>query len=116
SGTVKAVFVDINDRVTKGQPLAQLDPARLQHQILSSRASLNSARSRVAQAEATVKEREADLRRQRELHRLSGGRAPSQSTLDTAEAGLLRAEADLLSARAAVEEAEARLGIDESDL
>ncbi len=39
SGTVKEVFVDTNDQVTKGQPLAKLDTSKLEQQTESSRAT-----------------------------------------------------------------------------
>jgi HlyD family secretion protein len=116
SGTVLEVYVDINDRVTKGQPLAKLDTTKVAQQTASSRASLNSARATVVQAEATVKESAAALARQQELHRLSGGKIPAQADLDSAIATAARAEADLLAARASVAQAEAQLQINESDL
>lgn len=116
SGTILEVYVDLNDRVTKGQPLAKLDTTKLAQQTESSRAALKSAQASVAQAEATVKESAAALARQQELHRLSGGKLPSQSDLDSAAATAARAAADRLSAQAAVAQAEAQVRINENDL
>jgi HlyD family secretion protein len=116
SGTTLEVYVDTNDRVKKGQPLAKLDSSKLAQQTAASRATVVSAKAKVTQAEATVKEAEAALARQQELHRLSGGKVPSQSELDTAIATADRAKADLLSAQASVGEAEAQVLINESDL
>jgi HlyD family secretion protein len=116
SGTTLEVYVDTNDRVKKGQPLAKLDSSKLAQQTTASRATVVSAKAKVTQAEATVKEAEAALARQQELHRLSGGKVPSQSELDTAIATADRAKADLLSAQASVGEAEAQVLINESDL
>lgn len=116
SGTTLAVYVDTNDRVTKGQPLAKLDTSKLAQQTASSRATVVSAKAKVTQAEATVKESEAALARQQELHRLSGGKVPSKAELDTAVATADRAKADLLSAQASVGESEAQVLINESDL
>jgi HlyD family secretion protein len=116
SGTTLEVYVDTNDRVTKGQPLAKLDTSKLAQQTAASRATVVSAKAKVTQAEATLKESEAALARQQELHRLSGGKVPSQSELDTAIATADRSKADLLSAQAAVGEAEAQVLINESDL
>jgi len=116
SGTILEVYVDINDRVTKGQPLAKLDTTKVAQQAESSRAALKSAQASVAQAEATVKETAATLTRQQELHRISGGKLPSQSDLDAAEAAATRARANLLSAQASVAQAEAQLRINENDL
>lgn len=116
SGTTLEVYVDINDHVTKGQPLAKLDASKLTQQTESSRAAVKSAQARVTQAEATVQESAATLFRQEELARLSGGKIPSKSDLDTARASAARARADLLSAQAAVGEAEAQVRINENDL
>lgn len=116
SGTILEVYVDINDRVTKGQPLAKLDTTKVAQQAESSRAALKSAQASVAQAEATVKETAATLTRQQELRRISGGKLPAQSDLDAAEAAATRAQANLLSAQAAVAQAEAQLRINENDL
>lgn len=116
SGTVLEVYVDTNDKVTKGQPLTKLDTSKLTQQTASSRAAVVSAKAKVTQAEATVKESEAALTRQQELHRLSGGKVPSKADLDAAIATAERARADLASAQSAVGEAEAQLQINESDL
>ncbi len=116
SGTALEVYVDTNDQVTKGEPLAKLDNHKLTQQTERSRASLNSAKARVKQAAATLKESETSLGRLRELHRLSGGKAPSKAELDTAIAAAERAQADVTSAQAAVAEAEAEVRANETDL
>ncbi len=116
SGTVLRVLVDVNDRVKKGQVLVELDTAKLADQILRSRASLASARAKVAQANATLKEAQGNLARLEEVARLSGGKVPSQTELDTARATVERAQADEMSARAAVADAQAALSTDETNL
>jgi HlyD family secretion protein len=109
SGLVESVFVDDNDHVTKGQILARLDVSKLQDQVVNSRAALTAAEARVLQAVATVKESQANLARLRQVAELSGGKVPSKSELETAEATTDRAVADEASARAAVEQARAAL-------
>lgn len=116
SGTTLEVYVDINDRVTKGQPLAKLGTSKLTQQTASSRAAVTSAQALVSQAEATVKESEATLARQQELQRISGGKVPSKLDLDTATATADRARANRLSAEATVGQAQAQVLINESDL
>lgn len=116
SGTTLEVYVDTNDTVTKGQPLAKLDTSKLSQQTESSRAAVRSAQAKISQAEATLKEVQATLSRQQELNRLSGGKAPSRADLDAAEAAVYRAQADVASAEAALGEAKAQLAINESDL
>ena len=116
SGTVLEVYVDINDRVAKGQPLAKLDTTKLAQQTESSRANLRAAQASVAQAEATVRETDATLKRLEELRRVSGGKLPSQTDLDAAIAAADRAAANLLGAQASVSQSEAALRINENDL
>lgn len=116
SGIVVEVFVDTNDHVTIGQPLARLDTSKLEAQLESNRASLNSTKARVAQAKATLKESQAALARLESLEKLSEGRAVSKADLDAAVATKERAEADVLSAEAAVGEAEAQGRIIQRDL
>ncbi|WP_066333772.1 efflux RND transporter periplasmic adaptor subunit [Azohydromonas lata] len=116
SGTVARVLVDVNDQVKKGQVLVELDQTRLAGQLERSRATLASNRAKVTQVEATLKEAQAQLGRFEEVARLSGGKVPSQSELDTARATVQRAQADLLAARAAVTDAQAQVLIDETNL
>lgn len=116
SGTVKEVHVDTNDKVTKGQPLAQLDTSKLQQQTESSRATATAARARVSQARATVVESKAGLGRLEKLKEASGGKLPSQADMDAAIATAERAKADLASADAEVLQADANVGTNESDL
>lgn len=116
SGTVRQVMVDVNDKVKKGQVLVELDTAKLDAQVLRSRASLASAQARLAQASATTKEAVASLGRLEEVARLSGGKVPSAAELDTGRATLDRARADEASARASVDDARAALSTDETSL
>lgn len=116
SGTVKEVFVDTNDQVGKGQPLARLDTSKLEQQTKSSRATAAAAKAKVIQAQATLVEAEADLGRQQKLKEASGGKLPSQANLDAAVASAERAKADLQSAEAGVRQTEANVGANESDL
>jgi HlyD family secretion protein len=116
SGTVAAVAVEENDRVTRGQVLARLDRSRLQDAVAKSRAALAAAEATVAQARATAAEARATLARYRQVAALSGGKVPSRADLDGAEAALARAEAGEASARAAVVQARADLQSDRTNL
>ena len=116
SGTVLRVLVDVNDRVKKGQVLVELDTAKLNDQVLRSKAALASAQAQLAQANATVKESSASLARLEEVARLSGGKVPSKTELDSARAAHERAVAAEASARANVDSARASLATDETNL
>ena len=116
SGTVKRVLVDVNDQVKKDQALVELDTAKLADQVARSRATLTSNIAKVALAAATVKESQSSLARLEEVARLSGGKVPSQTELDTARATLDRSKASEASARADVDDARAAASTDETNL
>jgi HlyD family secretion protein len=116
SGTVLRVLVDVNDRVKKGQVLVELDTAKLTDQVTRSRAALAAAQAQLLQATATVKESKANLARLEEVARLSGGKVPSATELDSARAALERAMGSEASARANVDSARASLATDETNL
>lgn len=102
SGTLMEVLVNDNDRVTKGQVLARLDTSKLEDAVAKSRAA-------VTQMKATVAEVRANLNRLRHVAELSGGKVPSASELETAEAALLRAQANEASALATLKSDETNI-------
>ena len=116
SGIVVDVFVQNNDRVTKGQPLAQLDPSRLKDALVQAQAQLLSAQATVAQNQATVDQSGATLRRYQEVARLSGGKVPSATELDTARGDYERAQANLKAAQASVAQARANVSTSQTSL
>ncbi len=116
SGTVRKVYVDVNDRVTKGQILVELDTAKLNDQVARSRATLAAAKARVTQVNATLNEAKGNLARLEEVSRLSGGKVPSASELDSGRATVARAVADQLAAQANVAEATATASTDNTNL
>lgn len=116
SGTVLKVNVDVNDRIKKGQVLVVLDPAKLRGQVDRSQAALAAARAKVAQTTATISQARATLNRLEDVARLSGGKVPSKTELDTGRATLDRALADDASARAGVDDARAALATDQINL
>ncbi|MDB5682936.1 MAG: secretion protein HlyD [Sphingomonas bacterium] len=116
SGLVQAVYAEANDRVTRGQVLARLDTDRLNDAILRSQAALSAAEAGVTQARATARQSRANLSRLEEVFRLSGGKVPSQTELDTGRADAARADAAIRSAEAAVAQARAQLNSDRTNL
>ena len=113
SGTTLEVYVDFNDRVTNGQAMAKLDTSKLAQQTEISQATVKSAQARVAQAEATVKESTAARTRQQDLQL---AKLVSSADVEITVATADRATADLLAARAVVDEAEAQVHINQYDL
>jgi len=116
SALVEPVLAPENDRVKKGQILAQLDVSKLQDEITKSEAALASSQAKLAQVEATLNQDRVSLDRDREVSRLSGGKVPSKTEMESAEAALARAEADVRSAQADVNQARATLSSDQTNL
>ncbi len=56
SGIVEKLFVDINDRVRKGQPLAQLDQQEILAQVEAQRAQLAAAEANVTTFQANIEQ------------------------------------------------------------
>ncbi|AKH44201.1 HlyD family secretion protein [Altererythrobacter atlanticus] len=115
SGRIDEVFVDVNDRVSRGQLLARINTDVIEDQITQARASLNAARAAVEQAQATLDVDTAQLERLQEVLRLSGGKVPSKTELQAAEGLVLRDRAALASARANVASAQAALSSNETN-
>ncbi len=116
SGTLDAVLVNENDTVKQGQVVARLDTSKLQDTAAKSRAAVAAAQANVAQMEATVAESRANLNRLRHVAELSGGKVPSKTELEAAEASHQRAVANVDSAKAAVVQAKATLKSDETNI
>jgi HlyD family secretion protein len=56
SGIVEKLYVDINNKVTKGQPLAQLDQQEILAQVDAQRAQLASAEANVTSFDANIEQ------------------------------------------------------------
>ncbi len=109
SGLITDVYVENNDRVVKGQPLARLDTARLRDTITQNQASLAAAQAQVAEANASAVQARANLSRLEQVWRLSGGKVPSRLELDSGRAENQRAIAGVRAAQAQVTQARAVL-------
>jgi HlyD family secretion protein len=116
SGTVRAVHVDVNDRVRQGQVLIELDTAKLEDQVKHARAALVAAQSQLLQAEASARESKAQLARLEEVFKLSNGGLPSATDMDAARATAARTAASVQSAQAAVDQARANLATNQTNL
>lgn len=106
SGRISQVHVDFNDRVTRGQVLAEIDPEQLQ-------AAVDEARARVAEADAATKQAKATLVEGRQnadrAAQQSAQGLVSQKELEAARAALARAQAAAESAAANAQLARATL-------
>lgn len=109
SGRIDDVYVDVNDRVARGQVMARINTDVIDDQIKQGQANLDAARAQVAQARATLGVDTAQLNRLQEVHRLSEGKVPSLTELEAAEANVARDRAAVNSANANVVAAQAQL-------
>jgi HlyD family secretion protein len=109
SGRIDRITVDVNDRVSRGQVLAQINTDVIEDQIRQAQANVNTARAQVAQAGATLDVDSAQLARLQEVYRLSDGKVPSRTELEAADAAVKRGRAAVASARAGVAAAQAQL-------
>lgn len=116
SGILEDVFVDYNDKVTVGQKLAQLDISKLRATLLQRKSSLRSAQAQVKSAKANLEEAQLNHKYYQGVWKASGGKHPSQQTMDNARVSLAKAEAGLEQALASVDNAKAELEYTESDL
>ena len=99
SGTIKSLYADFNSRVTKGQLIALIDPEMLE-------AQLAQAKANVEKADATFRDADRTLKRNREL--FAKNLIP-RSDFDTAETNFDSAKAQLEQAKAAFKVAETNL-------
>lgn len=106
TGRVIKLGVDVNDRVTEGQLLAEIDPETLDARVSQSKASLASARASYASARATAKDAEAKVKRARDLQRRG---LVSDQDLETAETTYAKAKAGMGTSAAQVTVAQADL-------
>ncbi len=116
SGILDDVFVDYNDKVTVGQKLAQLDTSKLRATVLQRKSILRSSQAQVKSAKANLEEAQLNNKYYQEVWQASGGKHPSQQTMDNTRINLTKAKASVEQALASVDNAKAELEYTESDL
>ncbi len=101
SGQMIEVLADYNDRVTKGQVIARIDPSTYEAQINQGNAQVANARASLATAQATLRNAELDYQRKASL---SKDQLIARSDVDLARAALDQARAQLNGAKAQIEQ------------
>ena len=91
SGTVKALFVDYNAHVRKGQVIAELDPSLFQTQVDQARATLIKSESDVDRAKVEVDDSSSKSRRAQEL---SDQKLIARNDLETAQSTAMQGPAE----------------------
>lgn len=114
NGQLKKLHVRAGDRVTKGQLLAEIDPALQQSELRKSEAALDIAIAQKEAAQVTLKQYDLELKRQLRMDRDGSGTKSNleeaQARFDTQKAQLLVNEAQIVQAWMALETAKANLG------
>lgn len=100
SGTIAALYVDYNSQVRKGQPIAQIDPTLLQ-------ATLTDAQAGLERANTNLEDAKRQLARTR---RLAQERLVSDQDLEARQVAHETAQANVQTAKAALERAKTNLG------
>ncbi len=113
SGRVIEVLVDHNDRVTKGQVLARLDPQVLIGERAQARARLQAAQAELVRAKATAANAHVTAKRTAGL--IASG-AVAAADVDAAEAAAAVADAAVASAKASIVLAQAQVHNAETNL
>jgi HlyD family secretion protein len=118
SGIVEKLYVDINNRVTKGQPLAQLDQQEIQAQVEAQRAQLASAEANVGTFEANVEQDKVNAA----APDLPMYKATLDRTLEMQKQGIVSRQAlddankDYLAALTRRDSSKAQIGVDTAKL
>ncbi|MGE5722433.1 MAG: efflux RND transporter periplasmic adaptor subunit, partial [Sphingomonadales bacterium] len=89
---------------------------RLRDTIVQNQAALAAAQAQVAQAQASAVQARANLARLEEVYRVSGGKVPSHTELDTGRAENQRQQAAVRAAQAQVLQARAQLASAQTNL
>lgn len=113
SGMIKALYVDFNSPVKKGQILAQIDPATFAAKVEQAKANLYLSQANLQKAEATLQ----DAKRTRDRNEtLFARNLIARSDLDTARTNVETSDAQVSASKAQVDQARASLRLAETDL
>jgi RND family efflux transporter MFP subunit len=117
AGYLKAIYVDVGDRVTKGQLIAELEAPEMSQELAQADAALKRAKVDVERARSELRRSEA----QESIRRVSFDRLSAvvktrpnlvaQQEIDDASARVREAEAQLSAAQAAVAASEEQVQI-----
>lgn len=113
SGQVKSLKVKLGDRVTKGQPIADIDDVPQRNELRNAEAALNVVKADLQAKQAQLKQAESRFKRQR---RMLNEEASSREDFESAEASLATTRAELLSLNARLVQAQIEVDKKKVDL
>jgi HlyD family secretion protein len=108
SGPVSELFVDFNDRVTKGQLMARIDQRLYTAAVQRDNASLRTRQAEVARAEAMLQQSKNDEKRGGDLRRV-GQEFISEAEMDQFKFLRMTREAELEVTKTNVQQSQAQL-------
>ncbi len=104
SGLIKAIYVDYNSQVKKGQLLAQIDPANFEATVQQNQAQIASAQADLARLQAVTEMSKKTYNRYKNLYAKN---FIAKSELDQAESDYLSNQAQISSAKAKIAQQQA---------
>ena len=114
SGQLKKLYVELGDKVSKGQLLAEIDPVLQQNDLRNAQAALEDVIAQKRSKQAQLIQSQQQLTRQRQMMATNATSREelqsAQATYDTAKADLASLEARIRQSRVQVETAQANLG------
>jgi HlyD family secretion protein len=114
SGTIKALHADFNSQVCRGQIIAELEPSLFQAQVEQARASIVRLQAEALRASVQREDADQKLKRARDLWNKQLIPATELETAETtarqADAAVKAAEAQIVQARASLNQNEVNLG------
>lgn len=113
SGQVKSLKVKLGDRVTKGQPIADIDDLPQRNDLRNAEAALNVAKADLQAKQALLKQAESRFKRQK---RMLNDEASSREDFETAEATLAATRAELIALNARIVQAQIEVDKKKVDL
>lgn len=113
SGQVKSLKVKLGDRVTKGQPIADIDDLPQRNDLRNAEAALNAAKADLQAKQALLKQAESRFKRQK---RMLNDEASSREDFESAEATLAATRAELIALNARIVQAQIEVDKKKVDL
>jgi membrane fusion protein, macrolide-specific efflux system len=113
SGQLKALHVEIGSKVKKGQLIAEIDPTVYQTRVEADQGQLRTLQAQLEDKQSQLTLAQEQQQRQTNLMKDS---ATTQDALDTAQAGLRSARAQIGVLKAQIEQTQSTLHGDEANL
>jgi HlyD family secretion protein len=113
SGRINKIYVDYNSHVTKGQLLAEIDPALFQASVDKSKADLYNAKSNYQKVLAQVTYKKSNYERYARLYKKH---YVSKDEVESAYSNYEASKAELAAMKATIDQAQANLTTAETNL